>query len=274
MNERSLISVGSWSMALCLGVAVMTQAAESGAPAATSKGPMPVFILAGQSNMNGAGRVVELPEDLKAAQTNVLFIQFWSTAFKPLDPVKLGKSFGPEVTFGREIARALGRPVGLVKLADGGTSIEQHWNPTTFDKEKGVGVLYQRLAKYLQDVRQANPEIRLAGMIWMQGEADAKYHSKTVAQYRDKLEALIDGYRKESGNADLPFVCGRMNASGQYEKQVREAQESVQRAGYAWFDCDDLAKHPDKLHYSTAGQIELGRRFAAEMLKLLPPGVQ
>jgi hypothetical protein len=208
------------ALAVTLATATLAGRAETeDATARAEDGPMPVFILAGQSNMNGVGRVEELPAELKAAQSNVLFIRFWETQFKPLDPAKLGKHFGPELTFGAEMARALGRPVGLIKLANGGTSLEQHWNPVTFNKEKGVGVLYQRLLKYLQAVRKKNPDIRIAGMIWMQGEADAKYHSKTVEQYRDKLEALIDGCRKEVGDDEMPFVCGRMNASGKYEKQ-------------------------------------------------------
>jgi hypothetical protein len=50
---------------------------------------------------------------------------------------------------------------------------------------------------------------------------------------------------------------------------VREAQETLKRSGYAWIDCDDLDKHSDNLHYNTKGQIELGRRFAAAMVKLM-----
>jgi len=239
------------------------------APAAQPGGPMPVFILAGQSNMAGSGRVEELPHELAGVQQDVRFINFWSTDFKPLDSAKLGKSFGPEVTFGREMALAMGRPVGLIKLAVGGTSIEQHWNPAVFDKEKHVGELYQRLRKYVEDVRKVHPDIRIAGMIWMQGEADARYHAKSVEQYREKLEALIDGYRQAFGIESLPFVCGRVNPPNYpYQKNVRAAQEGVTRQSYAWIDCDDLAMHDDKLHFNTAGQIELGRRFAAAMVKL------
>jgi hypothetical protein len=226
---------------------------------------LPVFVLAGQSNMDGAGAVEELPAELKGPQANAFFVRFWGTEFKPLDPAKLGKSFGPEVSFGAEMAKALKRPVGMIKLSQGGTSLEEHWNPASQDKRG----LYGRLTGYVKDIQAKQKNVRVAGMIWMQGEADAKYHSKTAGQYRDKLEALIDGCRKEFGNEDLFFVCGRMNASGQYEKQVREAQTTVKRKNYAWIDCDDLEKHTDKLHYNSKGQLELGRRFAAAMLKLM-----
>ena len=255
---------------LALSALIMAAAAAAGGEQQGPKdAPMPVFVLAGQSNMDGGGVVEELPAELKGPQANTLFVRFWDTQFKPLDPAKLGKSFGPEVTFGNEMAKALKRPVGMIKLSSGGTSIEQHWNPVTFDREKHVGELYKRLTGYVSGIQAKQKNVKVAGMIWMQGEADAKYHSKTVEQYRDKLEALIDGCRKEFGAPDMPFVCGRMNASGQYEKQVREAQTTVKRKNYAWIDCDDLEKHADKLHYNSKGQLELGRRFAAAMLKLM-----
>jgi iduronate 2-sulfatase len=250
--------------------AFLTFAAAAGEAVPGSKdAPMPVFVLAGQSNMDGAGQVAELPAELKGPFPDALFVRFWDAQFKPLDPAKLGKEFGPEVTFGTEMAKALKRPVGMIKLSGGGTSIEQHWNPVTFDKEKHIGELYKRLTDYVTGIQAKQKNVKIVGMIWMQGEADAKYHSKTVEQYRDKLEALIDGCRKEFGAPDMPFVCGRMNASGQYEKQVREAQATVKRKNYAWIDCDDLEKHADKLHYNSKGQLELGRRFAAAMLKLM-----
>jgi len=260
---------------LLLGSAAAAAAAEpagtNAAKAAASKEePLPVFILAGQSNMDGGGKVEELPAELKAPQQNALFVRFWGTEFKPLEPEKLGKSFGPELTFGNEMAKALKRPVGMIKLSSGGTSIEQHWNPTAFDKEKHVGELYKRLVDYVRGIQAKQKSVKVAGMIWMQGEADALYHSKTVEQYRDKLEALIDGCRKEFGNEELFFVCGRVNPpGGKYTKQVREAQETAKRKNYAFIDCDDLEKHEDKLHYNTKGQVELGRRFAKAMLKLM-----
>jgi len=252
----------SFSLALAFAVAV---AAAAGEPEAAGDGPMPVFVLAGQSNMEGAGQVAELPAELSAPHKDALFVRFWDTQFKPLDPAKLGKHFGPEVSFGDEMAKGLKRPVGMIKLAVGGTSIEQHWNPASEDKRG----LYKRLTGYVTGIQAKQKNVKVVGMIWMQGEADAKYHSKTVEQYRDKLEALIDGCRKEFGNPDMPFVCGRVNCAGQYIKQVREAQETVKRKNYAWIDCDGLEKGKDDLHYTAKGQLELGKNFAKAMLKLI-----
>ncbi len=238
----------------------------SGAHGGASQ-PLSVFVLAGQSNMNGAGKADELPDDLMT-QENALFTKFWGTEFKPLTPKG---SFGPEVMFGREMSKALNGKVGLIKLANGGTSLKQHWNPMEFDKKKGVGVLRERLIGYVKNVKKKNPKIKIAGMLWMQGEADSRYGKIKMEDYRDKLEALIDLCRKEFGDEAMPFVCGRINPPKGWNnrEQVRKAQEGIRRKHYAFVNCDDLSMHKDNLHYDSKGQLELGKRFAAAMLKLL-----
>lgn len=244
---------------------VLLAAAFASAAEPTSKPEIPLFILAGQSNMNGAGVVAELPDELKQPANDVLYAHYWEVRFKPLDLSK-ATSFGPEVAFGREMAKALGRPVALAKLADGGTSLERNWNPSI----EGKASLYNRLIEYAGSIKAKNPNFRVTGMIWMQGEADARYFSKTVDQYRDKFETLITGCRTKFGVEDMPFVAGRIDFhAAQYRKQVREAQQTVRCKRYAWIDCDDLDRHVDKLHMNTKGQLELGKRFAAAMIKLL-----
>ena len=120
---------------------------------------LPVFILAGQSNMAGGGIKEELPEELQKPQKDGLFVKFWGVKWKPLEP---GKRFGPEVTFAAEMTRALKGPVGIIKLANGGTSLEKHWNPKKYDKEKGIGTLYKRLIGYVKRMRKVNPDIKIS----------------------------------------------------------------------------------------------------------------
>ena len=228
---------------------------------------LPVFVLAGQSNMVGGGKVAQLPEELKAPQKEALFVQFWGSKWAPLTPKK---SFGPEVSFAREMTRELKRSIGIIKLASGGTSLAVHWNPVkTEPKKKGTGGMYRRLIGYVRRLKKTHKNIQIVGMVWMQGEADSRYHAKTMEGYRDNLEILIDNCRREFGNKDMAFVCGRVNPPNwPYQKQVREAQETVRRENYSWIDCDGLAKHKDKLHYNTQGQVQLGKKFAEAMLKL------
>jgi hypothetical protein len=230
-----------------------------------------VFILAGQSNMLGQGVTAELPAELQASRPAALFAKSTELEFKPLNPGKLGQTFGPEVSFGVEMARELKKNIGIIKLALGGTSLEKQWNPLEYDKEKHVGELYKRLIDEVHAIQAKRPNIKIAGMLWMQGEADSRYFAKTMEQYRDKLEALIDGCRKEFNSPDMVFVCGRINPPGwPHVKQVREAQETARRKRYTHIDLDALEKKKeDNLHFTTKGQIELGKLFAAAALKLM-----
>ncbi len=86
--------IGASAMLLVFGLA-------AGAEEARKPKPTKVFILSGQSNMVGAGKVKDLPKELAAERKNALV---WArgkwTAYKPAGRV------GPEVTFTAEMAKA------------------------------------------------------------------------------------------------------------------------------------------------------------------------
>ena len=237
---------------------------------AADEEPLQVFILAGQSNMVGVGakELLSLPKEMQAAQESVLFAEYWADDFKPLLPKN---NIGPEVSFGYEMSKALKKKIALAKLAVGGTSIEVDWNPSEYNKEKSIGSLYKRLTEYVSSLKSKHKNIKIVGLLWMQGEADSRYHAKSVDQYKLKLEKLIDNFRKEFDSPDMFFICGRINtpADWPYRKNVRDAQESIKKKGYAWIDCDDLELGPDKLHFTLKGQVEIGKKYAEKMLTLM-----
>jgi hypothetical protein len=107
-------------------------------------------------------------------------------------------------------------------------------------------------------------------MLWMQGERDARTQEAAQA-YGVKLRELVLAIRKDVGRDDLPFLCGQVNPPYPYAETVRLAQASlpstVRRT--ILIRTEGLEKNSDNLHYSTEGQIELGRRFAAAYLQLI-----
>lgn len=231
--------------------------------------PLQVFILAGQSNMAGTSAkfIDKLPAEMQKPQENALFAEFWGDKFLPMMPKN---NIGPEVSFGFEMAKSLKSKIAMIKLAVSGSSLEKDWNPNEYDKEKNIGVMYKRLIDYVKGLQVKHKKIKIVGMIWMQGESDSRYHAKTMEQYKTKLETLIDNCRKEFNSPEMLFVCGRVNPPGwPFQKNVREAQESVKKKGYAWIDCDDLELGEDKLHFTVKGQVELGKKFAHSMLALM-----
>jgi len=257
-----LISSALLVSVLCLPSAVVAaSASERPAPK-----PTQVFILAGQSNMAGAGRAKEVPADVaKAAREKVLVLR--KGTWQPLRP---WQRFGPEMTFGIAMAEARpGERIGLIKVAAGGSSLND-WKPKAKSWSKRRPNFYTQLIDAVTATR-ADTSAVIVGMLWMQGEAEARYNPKG---YFEKLKEFITRVRKDTGCETLPFAFGRINPDEKkYKgvKAVREAQERVAReiSNTAMVDCDGLAKRADNVHYDSKGQLELGKRFAAAMLKLV-----
>ena len=220
---------------------------------------IPIVILAGQSNMLGHGQLSDiegppLPPEVKLFDLN------------PRDGF-----FGPEVGFARSFTEHMKLDnLWLIKYAVGGSSLlawEPNWSAEraalTGDADKGP--LYQRLIRHFAQVKSGS-EVQVVACLWMQGESDSRFQ-KAAAQYKSNLTRLIAQMRADSDQSEMKFVIGLANppqATFDYASVVREAQASVSRTvpNVSLFDTDGLTKHEDDLHYDSAGQIELGRRFA------------
>lgn len=263
------------SLTLVSGLAANASAAEK---------PLKVFVLAGQSNMFGFGaRVGELPADLKQPK-DVLCYQ--GGAWMPLDAKTWKAGCGPEFTFGPALAKYYGEPVGLIKvtksLIEGDKTrvnpdLAHFWSP---DNPKGN---YSPLVQLVKDSQKARP-IVVVGMLWDQGSADFS-NKESADNYQKNLIHFIESIRRDFGNPALPIVSGGENdypghSAGKfpYLDVVRQAQFSLQMPAYRCLKQDDLPrvqdtakedyqKHND--HYTTAGQVESGKRYAAAMIDIL-----
>lgn len=213
--------------------------------------PLPVYLMLGQSNMVGAGSVAgELPADLARPQGDTLvyvhgdWVPVSPDAYRPYSTL-----FGPEISFG--LAR--GEQIGIVKVAKGGTTLEEHWKPG--------GKLYSAALDTIAGASVSRP-IRIKGIVWMQGESDAREAAAADA-YRANFAATMNGLREIVG--EVPIVACRVNPPADafpYVEEVRAAQMGMRLRSYTWLDCDDLPKVADGLHYSTAGLVTLGERFS------------
>jgi len=90
-------------------------------------------------------------------------------------------------TFGSELHRETGVPIGLVQAAIGGTPIE-NWTPGP------VGHWYNGMLHPLLP-------FPIRGAIWYQGESNIE----SGANYRRQMEQLIGGWRREWGQGQFPF---------------------------------------------------------------------
>lgn len=223
--------------------------------------PLRVFILAGQSNMAGerSNRSQLPPEQLPIQETALIFDgEQWGRVAPPADDET---GFGPELSFANQLTRRRAGPIGVIKVAAGGSSLAADWEPRT-------GRLYAQLLERVKAARRSRP-IEIVAMVWMQGEADAR-EADTAAAYAENLRALIGRVRRDLDSPRLIFLAGRVNPPVErfpYVAEVRRAQETVELENYSWVDCDSLSKHPDGVHYDTGGTVALGVAFAEAILE-------
>jgi glycerophosphoryl diester phosphodiesterase len=114
--------------------------------------------------------------------------------------------------------------------------------------------------------------------LWLQGEADAT--TVGLATHEAELLKLVDDLRGDLGIPDLPFlVCtiGEMKQPGDNSKRVQMKGEmnrlllslSTKRPHVDCVDARALTTHlGDFVHFDTAAQNEIGRRYARRFLAL------
>lgn len=240
-----------------------------------------IYLCAGQSNMDGRAKAVDLTEVLApyaAPQADVL-IRSSSGGLRRKHRVSDGiitlrpgcsespLCFGPELAFGRAMADARrGKKILLIKVAEGGSSLFLDWNPDYAKKLYAQMMLFTRHTQELLKAQGATSEI--AGMIWMQGESDSVKNQ--TDKYQERLTSFIARVRADLQVPNLPFVIGQICAANPSYKEIIAAQKAVARSVPATgFASSAGLKTSDKnVHFDARSQIELGKRFAAELLKL------
>ncbi len=235
-----------------------------------------VFILSGQSNMVGQGVTSELGDAMKTVPENV---EFYLLGRK--SDFSRQSTFGPEVTFAHEISKVFPeQKILLVKYAVGGTSLYA-WSPewsreiAEITQNADKGRLYESLMRYIQRSLEGK-NYAYKGILWMQGERDARYAAAGPA-YAENIRHLIRTLREDLNSPHLPFIYGIVNpppANYPAVDDVRAAQRELEQTFpfTKMVNTDDLSKKSDNLHYDTAAQIELGKRFAEAYLELIKSG--
>jgi hypothetical protein len=127
----------------------------------------------------------------------------------------------------------------------------------------------------LAAARQFEPDAESAGFFWMQGETDC-ISAPTANAYQTNFTKFIQKIRADFANTNLPFVFGRISDSAvmNYRAIVRAAQAAVDAAdtNATMVNTDDLPLNAtDNIHYTDAGLMTLGQRFAQAWLNLNRP---
>ena len=221
-----------------------------------------LFLLAGQSNMDGCGKLVEVEPPSRRVRC-FYYDDRWDIAEDPLcryneavDPVHWGvpeedvvrmaqwerdfRVFGAGlgVRFGKEVHRRQGVPVGLLACSHGGTSLEQ-WSPSLVGQ--GGRSLYGSLIRRVKAVGA-----RVAACLWYQGESDAA--TEAGRQYRANMGAFIQALRRDLAQPRLPFL------------QVQLGPFFGEAAGFPHWNkvqTDQIAVEDDLPHVATVAAVDL-----------------
>ena len=236
MISRKLIVLGAMLLALTSHAA---------------KKPVHLFILSGQSNMQG----------LK-----------------------------PENSFVPEAKKLLpDAEVVHIKVARGGQPIRlwvAEWDAlakkagSKMMNPKGP-VYYTMIMEQLKPILKKHPKPDSVSFCWMQGERDAKSGLEKV--YERALKQLIANLRRDLKRPDMKVVIGRISdhsPAAQWRKgwdKVREIHVKVATDDPhgSWVDTDDVnnkvkgGKPNNDLHYTKEGYILFGQRLARQCVALI-----
>ena len=246
-------------------------ATSRGAATAARDTAVQIFLLAGQSNMAGRGKVaaqdsVEHPRVFRLDRE-----MRWVPAVDPLHwdkPAIVG--VGPGRAFGLALAaRDPNVRVGLVPAAVGGSPIST-WEPGALDVATGTHPYDDAMAR----MRVAMKSGRAHAIIWHQGESDATPERSVL--YAAKLRALIARFRTELRTPELPFIIGQLGQfpARPWTESTRRV-DSVHRAiaasvpNVAFVSVDGLRDKGDAVHFESAAARELGERYAAAYLRMV-----
>lgn len=263
-----------------------------------------IFIVSGQSNAGGNGNGALLPAEYQTIDEEVLLYYETKTAtLAPMAPIsdpgnKYGAvtSFGPELLFSKKIKKQFPDDIIVVfKQSKGGTSIiawdknydtqwwrnaikqvtdsgdrvaEEQWPELTKTIRNGLQALYNHP---LIDTTRDN--ISFCGFIWAQVEKDTKYAHDTIVDFQRDLTHLFQNIREETSTPDLACICMAPHNVSAENRAIIQADIDAVIANDVFsgvVKTDSLEKYPQPdPHFNTAGQIEFGKRYALEYLRII-----
>uniref|UniRef100_UPI00404B515D sialate O-acetylesterase n=2 Tax=Flavobacterium sp. TaxID=239 RepID=UPI00404B515D len=268
-----------------------------------------LYFAGGQSNMEGFGFADDLPDDYKGIIKNVMIFNGsqapddavgggygqwmplsagFGTGYKVVnDSVFLSDRFGPELSFGKHLAELTQEKIAIIKYARGGSSIalggsgfgtwakNYEENTTVNQWDHFENTLKNAFKTKDIDGDGIADKLIPAGIIWMQGEADA-YDEPSSKVYFENLTQLMQDITAAFGVEKLPIVICRIEDSGKTPaERVMPHIESVWEAQIKYAQMNDnvdmiqlsqpIEFLEDIWHYKSTHYIEMGKSFAEKI---------
>ncbi len=248
-----------------------------------------VYILAGQSNMQGIGRLQKKPS-LHPYVRGFYMDNHWDIALDPLhvltsspepihaiiaggtlEPENEAIGVGPGIEFAINLYEMTGVPQGIIASAHGGTTMSQ-WSPTYEDNSEDS--LYKATLRRVQKTGN-----HVKGLFWYQGCSDTD--EQATPKYTERTIALFDAFRRDLQFPDLPIVAVQLSrvsfpmfdATYWNSVQMQQYELGLHYKNLNVVPSIDLDMD-DFIHISSRSSGRLGRRCASAMYQLLEPQSQ
>lgn len=219
---------------------------------------MKSILLVGQSNMAGRGYLDAVPT---ICNENAFMLRNgrWQLMTEPIHFDRSVAGVGPAGAFAALWCQDHpGEQIGLIPCAEGGSAIDE-WAPE--------GMLFRHA---VSEARFALESSELIGILWHQGESDAREGG--YCTYRERLAGVVSALRSELGAEDLPFVMGELAdflgksgfglSAAEYEQINDEIRRfAAEEPGCYLVSAEGLSCNTDGIHIDAVSQRRFGVRY-------------
>ena len=243
-----------------------------------------LFVLAGHRNMEGERAFVQELKVLKGKGSllqNNARIAFkyslgggyrTSNGWEPLGPAGYYDTFGPELSFARELSGKLPDNIAIAKFTHSGTQMND-WTPEgSVAKSRNIYPRFVRFIKEtLEEIEAKGNQVELAGIFYHVGENDM-----SMGQYRRKapewLASTVAQSREDLEMPDLKWFVSQQPPTDDERVNKIDVVAGIEKVAavdknFIHIKAFDLPEQEKKLVITTEGIVELGELIARRFLQ-------
>lgn len=257
-------------------------------PVVIEKQKIRIFILSGQSNMEGFSPLQTVPVSQLNLPEN---LDYYVGSQQKTVLGRDGNYIGPEVGLAAKISSLYPKDkIVFIKSAQGGTSLK-HWVIGAENNKgeliSGSGLLFTQLKASYDTVyakyKSINSDVVLNGFFWMQGESDADEFGVIGEKYQSNLNRMLQQIQTSFTKApDFKFVMGRIyrfqskDQSGDFNyfranevfQKIRDVQDQIVSPNFPVLQIStDQFAMADFWHFNDKSIVALGQCMASSIFQ-------
>ncbi len=241
--------------------------------------PVKLFILAGHRNMEGERAFTQelrlLPgQEALAEGNNKIAFKYsigggykLSKGWEAFGPAGFYDTFGPELSFGKELQSNVAGNIAIAKFTHSGSQIND-WTPEGTEA-KDLN-LYPQFISFIQEsikeLQAKGHQVELAGIFYHVGENDMSFgpYRKNAGKW---LRSIIVKSRQDLGIPSLNWYVSQQVPSNEKSLNAIDVTADIAAIGagdpaFIHIKAFNLPPQPENLVITTAGIVQLGELLA------------